>query len=360
MTKKTDIVIIGAGLTGLTLAYFLAKKNYDFVILEARDRIGGRIFTKENKNTPPIELGATWFAKQHTKVLNLLKELNLELFEQELGTTAIYEPISTSPPQIVELPKNQTPSYRLKNGTNKLINALNNTINPNQILLNQIVNSITKTDSETLVKTNNQNIKTKYIVSTLPPHLLENSINISPKLGEQFSLIADETHTWMGESIKISLIYKEPFWQKNNLSGTIFSNVGPIPEMYDHSNFLNNKYALKGFLNSNFFKLSKQERLEAVLKQLEKYYGNKVRDYVAYEEMIWKKEIFTSYEYNDIILPHQNNGNSVFQKTYLDNSLFIAGTETSSEFSGYMEGAVRSALNIFNKLEKLSPTTLTK
>lgn len=39
----------------------------------------------------------------------------------------------------------------------------------------------------------------------------------------------------MGESIKVGLTYATPFWREKS-SETIFSNVGPIPEMYDYSN----------------------------------------------------------------------------------------------------------------------------
>jgi len=44
---EKDIVIIGAGLTGLTCAYYLNKRGKDFVVLEKNDRVGGVINTKE-------------------------------------------------------------------------------------------------------------------------------------------------------------------------------------------------------------------------------------------------------------------------------------------------------------------------
>ncbi len=350
-TTHTDIIIIGAGLTGLTLAYYLRNTNFRFKIIEARDSIGGRIYTKYKKEAAPIELGATWFANQHTEILSLLKELNLKLFEQTLGETAIYEPISTSPAQVVALPKNQEPSYRLKGGTSKLTQTLASFLNTNDILLNEAVTAIKKENDIIEVSTLLNTHKANYVISTLPPHLFENTIAVHPKLENDFSNTAQQTHTWMGESIKIGLTYEQPFWKEGNLSGTIFSNVGPIPEMYDHSNYENNKYALIGFLNGNYYKIAQAERLEIILNQLEKYYGKQVRNYICYEEMIWKKEAYTSTEYQDLVLPHQNNGDTVFQKRYLNNQLFIAGTETSPLFSGYMEGAVRSAQFIFNQLQ---------
>ena len=188
------------------------------------------------------------------------------------------------------------------------------------------------------------------MVSTLPPHLLANTISFDPKLENSFYQTAQNTDTWMGESIKIGFTFKTPFWREHNLSGTIFSNVGPIPEMYDHSNQQDNLYALKGFFNGVYYKISKKERCQLALLQLEKYYGKQVRDYLTYEEMVWKNQKYTSTKYDDLVLPHQNNGDHAFQKSYYNNKLWIAGTETSISYSGYMEGAVRSAQRVFELL----------
>ncbi|MBT8245659.1 MAG: NAD(P)-binding protein [Winogradskyella sp.] len=56
---KTDVLIFGGGLTGLSLAYFLQKANINFIVVEAIERLEVRILTKSNTNQAPIELGAT-------------------------------------------------------------------------------------------------------------------------------------------------------------------------------------------------------------------------------------------------------------------------------------------------------------
>ena len=58
---KQPVIILGAGLTGLTTAWLLKKQGIKALILEARDHIGGRIETIEGANHTPIEMGATWF-----------------------------------------------------------------------------------------------------------------------------------------------------------------------------------------------------------------------------------------------------------------------------------------------------------
>mgnify|MGYP006236889403 CR=1 FL=1 len=47
--KKVDNLIIGAGITGLSLAHFLKKFNQDFIIVESSERIGGNINTISKK-----------------------------------------------------------------------------------------------------------------------------------------------------------------------------------------------------------------------------------------------------------------------------------------------------------------------
>jgi len=57
--EKVDVIIIGAGAAGLSAAHGLSELNLNVVILEARDRIGGRIFTINEPSLPgPVELGA--------------------------------------------------------------------------------------------------------------------------------------------------------------------------------------------------------------------------------------------------------------------------------------------------------------
>src|ERR1044072_6844412 len=59
MADETDILIIGAGAAGLAAARELSAANFNVIVLEARDRIGGRIYTHpDSQLTAPIELGA--------------------------------------------------------------------------------------------------------------------------------------------------------------------------------------------------------------------------------------------------------------------------------------------------------------
>lgn len=341
--EKADVVVIGAGLTGLTIAYLLRDHDVNLKILEAKNRVGGRIFTKLSNNNTTIDLGATWIQKPHTHLLNLLAELNVEIFQQKIGSSAIYEPNTFSKGQYVNLPPNNEPSYRVKGGTISILNALLKYTAPSTLFFNQKVKSIERHGSKLQVTTATSSFATNQVISTLPPYLFANSINLSPTLPENVNDVLQSTHTWMGESIKAGLVYDNPFWKTENFTGTIFSNIGPVIEFYDHSNFEESTFALKGFIKDELASLTKESRLEMILNQLRKYYGDQVNTYLSYEEMVWRADNTTTLPYKNFVLPHQNNGHPIFQEPYFDNQLLLAGTETAASFGGYMEGAIRSA-----------------
>ncbi|MEJ2163226.1 MAG: FAD-dependent oxidoreductase, partial [Robiginitalea sp.] len=207
----------------------------------------------------------------------------------------------------------------------------------------QVVQRIEKTEHGIRVITQQQEFQANLVISTLPPYLLKDQIEITPSLSPNLERLLEQTHTWMGESIKIGMAYKEPFWRNPNTSGTVFSNVGPISELYDHSNYADTRFALKGFFNPSYFSLTRGQRLEMLLNQLRKYFGTLADSYASYHETIWADEKYTFAPYTTHMLPHQNNGHELYQKPCFNGRFFIAGSETSSDYPGYMEGAVRSA-----------------
>src|SRR5262249_34702730 len=57
--RKVDVIVIGAGAAGLAAARELSQAGLTAVVIEARDRIGGRVFTVHSPEYPlPVELGA--------------------------------------------------------------------------------------------------------------------------------------------------------------------------------------------------------------------------------------------------------------------------------------------------------------
>ena len=74
---KTDVVVVGAGFAGLTAARALVKRGHDVVVLEGRDRVGGRSYTTTIADVP-VDLGATFVGPTQVEVLKLAAELGCQ------------------------------------------------------------------------------------------------------------------------------------------------------------------------------------------------------------------------------------------------------------------------------------------
>jgi monoamine oxidase len=106
--RKAKVVILGAGVSGLTIAYELGKLGYDCRILEARDRVGGLAWTVRRGSTHTeidgerqlcdfdaglyVNVGPWRIPYSHTGVLNYCRELQVpvELFVNETDANYYY------------------------------------------------------------------------------------------------------------------------------------------------------------------------------------------------------------------------------------------------------------------------------
>ena len=348
MSKK--IIILGAGISGIYLGNRLKKEGFSIKILEANNRIGGRIYTKTVHNTK-IELGATWLWRYNPELLKLCKELKISLFEQNMTGDALYEQSNLNAPQRFQLPKNQEISYRIVGGTTTFLEKLSEIFTDDEIEINQKVIKIEETKNKIEVTTKTTKFSADVVIATIPPQVLVNTVDFHPSLDEKITQIANNTHTWMKDSIKFAIVYKTPFWREKGLSGVGFSNVGPFTEIYDHSDFENNHFALMGFLHGSLSNETKTFREEKVQNQLFKFFGEEGKNYLSYEEKVWNKEALVNFENDRFLNPHFNNGNVIYQQEFLKGKFIIAGSETSPNFGGYMEGAIFRGNQIVKRLK---------
>ena len=79
-SRAADVVVVGAGLAGLAAARRLTAQGIDCVVLETRDRVGGRTLNHPIGDEKVVEVGGQWVGPTQTRVLELMRELGLESF----------------------------------------------------------------------------------------------------------------------------------------------------------------------------------------------------------------------------------------------------------------------------------------
>jgi monoamine oxidase len=88
MASEADVVIVGAGLSGLIAARDVLTAGYEPLVLEADQRVGGRILTEDVEGVP-LELGAQWIGDTHHRMQSLAAELGVGIYPQfEDGETS--------------------------------------------------------------------------------------------------------------------------------------------------------------------------------------------------------------------------------------------------------------------------------
>ena len=99
-----SVIVIGAGLAGLSCAYELSEKNYQVTVLEARNRPGGRVETLRGQcfsDSLFAESGAYWINEAHSEVMSYIKKLGLQANLTEIaphGKTLLYHVRDTRVP----------------------------------------------------------------------------------------------------------------------------------------------------------------------------------------------------------------------------------------------------------------------
>jgi monoamine oxidase len=76
----SGVIVVGAGLAGLSAARWLVAHGHDATVVEARDRVGGRTEGLLLDDGTPLELGGQWLGEGHTRMYELVAELGLTTF----------------------------------------------------------------------------------------------------------------------------------------------------------------------------------------------------------------------------------------------------------------------------------------
>ena len=88
---EADVIIVGTGLSGMIAAPKVLDAGLEPLVLEADERVGGRILTEEVIPGVPIELGAQWIGDTHERMFRLAAELGVQTYPQYDQGETTYE-----------------------------------------------------------------------------------------------------------------------------------------------------------------------------------------------------------------------------------------------------------------------------
>ncbi|XP_068772304.1 amine oxidase [flavin-containing] A [Struthio camelus] len=442
MAESYDVVVVGGGISGLSAAKLLSESGLNVVVLEARNRVGGRTFTIRNKQVNYVDVGGAYVGPTQNRILRLAKELGIETYKVNVAGYAIHHRrgkshrfMGISPPTwnpLVYLDYNNF--WRTVDKLGKEIpfeapwdaphaeewdkmtmeQLINNTcwtkaakeyatlfVNVNvtsephevsalwflwyvrqcggtarifsvtnggqerkfiggsgqitekimerlkgRVKLERPVVRIDQTGDNVIVETLNHEIyECRYVISAIPP-ILSTKIHYKPELPPKRNQLIQRMP--MGSVIKCMMYYREAFWERKGYCGALFieDEESPIAITMDDSKPDGSFPAIMGFIltrkSVKLAHLSKEERKKKICEAYAKALGmEEALHPVHYEEKNWSTEQYSGGCYTAYFPPGimYNYGRIIRQPV---DRIYFAGTETATQWSGYMEGAVQA------------------
>ncbi len=436
MTHPTnaDVVVIGAGFAGLSAARELVRLGYDVVVMEGRDRVGGRSSTTTIAGVP-VDLGGTFVGPTQDAVVELAAELGcetvpthgrgknlikwrgrvrayrstiprlsmLELFDvsriqwrfdrisrrvpvAEPWTAITAESLddqsldgwlrslraSASTRDLMAIMARVTwgcepdrvsmlhavryvkaagglgrmldveggaQQDRFPGGTQQIALRLAAALGA-RVRLNAVVRRIERHADGTLtVCSERGDVTAKAVIVAIPP-AHRAAIDFSPALPAEYEKLAQ--HWPQGNLSKAYAAYETPFWRANGCSGEALSDEGPVFITFDVSPDEKGPGILLGFTDPRTFDpLPPTERRERALAGFAALFGDEALQPTDYVDHCWGAEDFAPGGPTAAVPPGSWTNYGPWLRKPVD-GIFWAGTETADEWTGFLDGAVRS------------------
>lgn len=352
---KGRVIIIGAGLSGLYAASLLEKAGVEYVVLEARDRTGGRVLSGQSLASASdglhVDMGATWFwPDMQPELARLIDQLGIQVIPQARPGDMLFEGQRDVSPERYPTYETSPESFRLKGGMQALTTALEKSIPLGKMKTGHPVMSVTHSGGTVQVDARVEGGKRvlfsgEYVLLALPPALAA-KIEFKPALQDGLRSSWWKTPTWMAPHAKYVALYRTNFLAAQNLSGDVSSRVGPMVEIHDVSEPGSSMTAIFGFIGVPA--KSRSTVTEAVLRQfcreqLVRLFGEDAAEPDAEYLKDWATDPFTATEADLMqeaghLLPEQ-----VPLKGEWGAKLTGIASEWSPQFSGYLAGAIEAA-----------------
>lgn len=349
--NDAEVIIIGAGLSGLSSALLLIEQGRSVRVVEARDKPGGRIrsvFARES-GACLADLGPTWIWPVFQPVISRwIDRLEIAVFPQYETGNAVLDFGPGAQPEYRLLP-GQDGSARVTGGLQALIDQLIDQLPDAAILTGTPVLTVSTAVHGVELRTGNTQcpaLKCDRIIVAVPPRIALNGIGWEPALPAPLIRALDMMPTWMSPHAKAVALYEEPFWRSKGLSGRIASQAGPITEGHDHCGPEGSPAAIFGFIGwPHDRRKAAGLDLEAhIHAQLLRCFGPGSPEPLSIHIEDWAGDPYVATP-RELIepMPHPDIGPEILRNPQANGKIWFAGSETAALSPGLVEGAFDAA-----------------
>jgi monoamine oxidase len=448
-TRSADVVVVGAGLAGLAAARQVAAQGRSVLVLEARDRVGGRVLKHDLQGGSYSELGGMFTGPTQDHIQSLASELGVGLYPTYNTGNNVFvggdgrreefpsdSPLGTAPADPVVAPdialavaqlddmatkvsvdepwnaadapewdrqtldtwlrahtsgnpefmavtsaateaifgcepgelsllytvfyiaasgneQNQGTferNFNTKDGAQEQRFAGGAQLVPermaaqlgSRVLLNTPVRRIEQSSSGVTVRSDSVVVNGQRAIVAIPPTLAGRIVYdpALPPLRDQLT-----QHMPQGSLMKFEAVYATPFWRDRGLTGQAVSENGPVKVTFDTSPERGTPGVMMGFIGGHearaWERRPADERRDAVLRQFADFFGDEALSPAEVVEFNWSAEVWSRGCPVAVLGPGTliDFGEALREPV---GRVHWAGTETSTYWNGYMDGAVRS------------------
>ncbi len=347
------VVVIGAGLSGLYASWLLQQAGERVLLVDARGRMGGRVLSQgPEASVHRVDLGPSWFwPGMNPRMEQLLAQLGLAHFPQHTRGAVVVEGPDGKLYKHQSTWEQSPSSHRIAGGTQALIEALRAQVRdtvhfkPDTRVLSMALRPHA-VELEFEDKAGRWTQLAKQVVVTIPPRLMAQDLAMEPAWPDALMTGMKHTPTWMAGQAKFVAVYPRAFWREAGLSGTGMSQRGPLGEIHDASNATGEVAALFGFVGASpdyRAGIGREELQRQSLAQLVRMFGPQAAHPVWSAVQDWAQEPLTAAKADQRPLSHHPSYEAAAVPAEWQHRVWLAGTERSPNYGGYLEGALEAA-----------------
>lgn len=211
-----------------------------------------------------------------------------------------------------------------------------------RVALDAAVRRIDQHDGYAVVHTARGRVRAKHVIVAAPPSLVLD-IDWYPRLPRRRAQLLQRMD--MGQLMKCDAVYDQPFWRADGLNGFGLNDSGAVRVAFDNCPSDGSPGVLLAFVGGSTWReygvMPRAQRKQLVLEGFAELFGDQALSPVEYTEQDWTKEQWTRGGPVAIMGPGTltSYGPAIRQPF---GRVHWAGTETSTYWTGYMDGAVRA------------------